>query len=109
MCASLGKAFARERAIFSNECRNNLWSPRAGNIKTALVSTHSEERCPEYPTKTHAEAFCYLRKSLGAHANSLHSIDIDGMEYRNKKFIVVGTDTGKFLGFSFTGMNTRKK
>ncbi len=36
----------------------------------------------------------------------MHSIDIEGNEYRNSKFIV-GIDTEKLLGLSFTGMNTR--
>ena len=31
---------------------------------------------------------------------------MDGNEYRNNKFIV-GIDTDKLLGLSFTGMNTR--
>ena len=61
---------------------------------------------PQYPIKTHAEAFHSSRKSLGIHANNLHNIDIDGNEYRNNKFIV-GIDTEKLLGLSFTGMNTR--
>ena len=61
---------------------------------------------PEYPIKTHAEAFYSLRKALGIQVNNLHSIDMDGNEYRNNKFIV-GIDTEKLLGLSFTGMNTR--
>ena len=61
---------------------------------------------PEYPIKTHAEAFYSLRKAVWIQANNLHSIDIDGNEYRNNKFIV-GIDTEKLLGLSFTGMNTR--
>jgi len=56
--------------------------------------------------KSHAECFYSLRKSLGIQANNLHSIDINGVEYRNNKFIV-GIDTEKLLGLSFTGMNTR--
>ncbi len=52
------------------------------------------------------KAFYSLRKALGIHANNLHSIDIDGNSYRNNKFIV-GFDTEKLLGLSFTGMNTR--
>ncbi len=61
---------------------------------------------PEYPTKTYADAFYSLRKALGIQANNLHSIDMEGFEYRNNKFIV-GIDTDKLLGLSFTGMNTR--
>ena len=61
---------------------------------------------PEYPIKSHCEAFYSLRKALGVQANNLHSVDIDGVQYRNNKFII-GIDTEKLLGLSFTGMNTR--
>jgi len=61
---------------------------------------------PEYPIRSHAEAFYSLRKALGVQANSLHSIDIDGHQYRTGRFIV-GFDTEKLLGLSFTGTNTR--
>ena len=43
---------------------------------------------------------------MGIQANNLHSIDIDGNEYRNNT-LIVGFDTEKLLGLSFTGMNTR--
>ena len=43
---------------------------------------------------------------MGIQANNLHSIDIDGNEYRNNKFIA-GIDKEKLLGLSFTGMNAR--
>jgi hypothetical protein len=43
---------------------------------------------------------------LGVQANNLHNVDIDGNSYRNDKFIV-GIDTEKLLGLSFTGTNTR--
>ena len=113
----LDKAFAGDRATHYNKVWNNFWSPNAGNEITNTF-THTEERFhhfqlqigaklfPEYPIKSHAEAFYSLRKALGIHANNLHSIDIDGNEFRNNKFIV-GIDTEKLLGLSFTGMNTR--
>ena len=114
---SLDKAFAGARAKFYNKFWTNFWSPNSGNGMTGVL-THTEERFshfqlqigsklfPEYPIKTHAEAFYSLRKALGIQANNLHSIDMDGNEYRNNKFIV-GIDTEKLLGLSFTGMNTR--
>ena len=61
---------------------------------------------PEYPIRSHSEAFYSLRKALGVQANSVHSIDIDGHQYRTGRFIV-GFDTEKLLGLSFTGTNTR--
>jgi hypothetical protein len=96
---------------------NDFWSPNAGTTGTTVL-THTGEKFshfqlqigsklfPEYPIKTHAEAFYSLRKALGIQANNLHSIDVEGSEYRNNKFIV-GIDTEKLLGLSFTGMNTR--
>jgi hypothetical protein len=114
---SLDKAFTDTRLTYYNKTWNNFWSPNAGTVITPTL-THIEERFshfqlqigaklfPEYLIKCHAEAFYSLRKSLGIHANNLHSIDIDGNEYRNNKFIV-GIDTEKLLGLSFTGMNTR--
>jgi len=118
MFLSLDKDFAGSRATFYNKRFNNFWSPLVGNALTDNL-THSSDNeikhlqiqigsklLPEYPIKSHSEAFYSLRKALGIHANNLHSIDIDGNSYRNNKFIV-GFDTEKLLGLSFTGMNTR--
>ena len=43
---------------------------------------------------------------MGVHANSLHTVDIKGDDYRNHKF-VVGFDTEEMLGLAFTGYNTK--
>ena len=114
---SLDKGFTGTRAQWFNKFWNNFWSPNAGAGLTGVL-THTEERFshlqlqigsklyPEYPIKSHAECFYSLRKALGVQANNLHNIDIDGNEYRNDKFIL-GIDTEKLLGLSFTGMNTR--
>ena len=116
---SLDKGFAAgtARKTYHNKFWNNFWSPNAGTSFTEVL-THDGEKFshfqlqigsklfPEYPIKTHCEAFYSLRKALGIQANNLHSIDIDGNSYRNNKFIV-GIDTEKLLGLSFTGMNTR--
>ena len=114
---TLDKAFTPTRKNHYNKVWDNFWSPNAGVGLTGTL-THTGEKFshfqlqigsklfPEYPIKTHAEAFYSLRKALGIQANNLHSIDIDGNEYRNNKFIV-GIDTEKLLGLSFTGMNTR--
>ena len=115
---TLDKGFTGTRKNHYNKSWNNFWSPNAGLGLTANLNVVGGERMerfqlqigsklfPEYPIKTHAEAFYSLRKALGIQANNLHSIDIDGTEYRNNKFIV-GIDTEKLLGLSFTGMNTR--
>ena len=110
-------SFSGDRVKWYNKFWNNFWSPHAGTSST-ITLTHAEERFhhlqlqigsklfPEYPIKSHAECFYSLRKALGVQANNLHNIDIDGNEYRNNKFII-GVDTEKLLGLSFTGMNTR--
>ena len=115
---SLDKDFAGTRDTFYNKRFNNFWSPLVGNGATGVLTHNSANEIkhlqvqigsklfPEYPIKSHSEAFYSLRKALGIHANNLHSIDIDGNSYRNNKFIV-GFDTEKLLGLSFTGMNTR--
>ena len=61
---------------------------------------------PEYPIRSHAEAYYQLRKTLGVQSSSLHNFDIDSHEYRNWKF-VLGTDMEKVLEAGFTGANTR--
>ena len=110
-------AIGDARETFYNKSWNNFWSPNAGTDLTDAL-THTSEKFshfqlqigsklfPEYPIKTHCEAFYSLRKALRIQANNLHSIDINGNEYRNNKFII-GIDTEKLLGLSFTGMNTR--
>lgn len=63
---------------------------------------------PDTPIKSYSEAFSSLRKSLKIHGSDrdLHSVDINGLEYRTNKFIV-GFPTDKVSNLSFTGMNTR--
>jgi hypothetical protein len=61
---------------------------------------------PEYPIRSHNEAYYQLKKTLGVHASSLHNFDIDALEYRSNK-LVIGTDCEKVLDAGFTGINTR--
>ena len=84
-----------------------------------LITTHVEENeiislqlrlgaflIPQYPIRSHSECFYSLRKALGIQANSLHSVDIEGNEYRNNKFIVA-LYCEKLVGLALTGMNTK--
>lgn len=97
---------------------NFFASPMVGG-NTGLVKDHDQsleiqklqlqigsKLLPEYPIRSHTEAFYSLRKSLGVQSNTLHSIDISGDSYRSNRFIT-GFDTEKLLGLSFTGTNTR--
>ena len=61
---------------------------------------------PEYPIWSTQEAFYQLRKCLGVHATSFHSIDISAQAYKTTKYIV-GIDTEKVLAAGFTGLNTK--
>ena len=61
---------------------------------------------PEYPIRSHAEAYYQLRKTLGHASSSIHNFDIDSHEYRNYK-LIMAVDTERVLEAGFTGMNTR--
>ncbi len=59
---------------------------------------------PEYPIRSHNEAYYQLCKTLGVQASALHNFDISAREYRLSKF-VLGTDWEKLLDAGFTGIN----
>ena len=61
---------------------------------------------PEYPIRSHNEAYYQLKKTLGVQASAVHNFDISALEYRSNKF-VIGTDCEKVLDAGFTGINTR--
>mgnify|MGYP003347592205 CR=1 FL=1 len=61
---------------------------------------------PEYPIRSHNEAYYQLKKALGVQASAVHNFDISAREYRSQKF-VLGTDCEKVLDAGFTGLNTR--
>jgi hypothetical protein len=106
------------RRTYYNKSWNNFYSPMA--VDTLTTNTTNREQfeieslqlqvgaflMPQFPIRSHAEAYYSLRKSLGAASNSMYSIDISGNDYRNDKFIV-GVDCEKLLGLAFTGMNTK--
>jgi len=61
---------------------------------------------PEYPIRSHNEAYYQLKKTLGVQSSAVHNFDITAVEYRDNKFIL-GTDCEKVLDAGFTGLNTR--
>ena len=63
------------------------------------------KKYPEYPIQSASESFYQLRKSLGAHDVNAQ-MSITGNQYRNNKF-VIGIDTEKVLGASFSGYNSK--
>lgn len=61
---------------------------------------------PEYPIRSHNEAYYQLKKTLGVQSSAVHNFDVSAIEYRSNKF-VLGTDCEKVLDAGFTGINTR--
>ncbi len=49
---------------------------------------------PEYPIRSHNEAYYQLAKRLGVQVFAVHNFDITAREYRSTKFIL-GTDCEK--------------
>ena len=61
---------------------------------------------PEYPVRSHNEAYYQLKKTLGVQASAVHNFDISALTYRDNRFILA-TDCEKVLDAGFTGINTR--
>lgn len=61
---------------------------------------------PEYPIRSLSESFSQLRKSVGILGSNFHSVSMTPKQYRVNHFIL-GIDTEKALGASYTGINTR--
>ena len=96
---------------------NNFFSPmskenKAGNYKHVQDGEFEyhvqigSKLYPEYPIRSHAEAFYQLRKMMGILSSSVHNFDINNMSYRDCKCILA-TDTEKVLEAGGTGLNTR--
>ena len=61
---------------------------------------------PEYPIRSHSEAYYQLKKTLGIQTSDVHSFDISPLEFRYNK-LIMGVDTEKVLEAGWTGLNTR--
>ena len=62
---------------------------------------------PEYPIRSHAEAYHQLcKQTLGHQSSTVHNFAITAGEYKATNFSL-GIDTEKFLEAGFTGLNTR--
>jgi hypothetical protein len=103
-------------AEFGRKPWNTFHSPMREQNKTNLAHTPAGEfeyqlqigskLFPEYPIRSHNEAFYQLAKCLGVQASALHNFDINAREYRFNK-LILGTDCEKVLDAGFTGLNTR--
>ena len=95
---------------------NNFFSPMQPDNLSALTHNSDGEfefqlqigskLFPEYPIRSHNEAYYQLAKCLGVQSSAVHNFDITAREYRSNKFIL-GTDCEKVLDAGFTGINTR--
>ena len=93
---------------------NNFYHPMANVANRAYDSNNEMELqlqigsklYPEYPCRSLQEAFYQLRKCMGLHSSTWHSMDISSAEYRNSKFIFA-IDTEKTLAAGWTGINTK--
>ena len=63
---------------------------------------------PIFPIRSGSEAYHQLKKSLGIHGSSFHSISIDTLRKYMFDHFIVGIDTEKVLGAAFSGINCRQ-
>jgi hypothetical protein len=63
---------------------------------------------PVFPIRSGAEAYYQLKKALGVHGSAFHSISIDTLNKYMFDHFIVGIDTEKVLGASFSGINCRQ-
>jgi hypothetical protein len=63
---------------------------------------------PIFPIRSASEAFAQLKKALGVHGSSFHSFSIDDIRKYCCDHFIIGIDTEKVLGASFSGINCRQ-
>ena len=115
---SLDKTQAGDRLTNGKKWWNDFFSPASANNFAGTVFKHDSNDefeltiqvgskiFPDYPMRSHAEAYYQLRKTLGVQSSKVHSFDISPQEYHDNR-LIMGIDTEKSLGSSFTGINTR--
>ena len=88
---------------FANASAHTIYH-QSGEFETQLQI--GSKLFPEYPIRSHAEAYYQLRKTLGHASSSLHNFDVSAHEYRDNKMIMA-IDCERVLEAGFTGLNTR--
>ena len=115
---TLAKDYGGNRAVllgrkpwndfFSPMCRENadgtLSHEQDGEFEFQLQI--GPKLFPEYPVRSHTEAYYNLKKTLGVQASSVHNFNINPIEFRDYKMILA-TDCERVLNAGFTGINTR--
>jgi hypothetical protein len=115
---TLAKDYAAPRDAFTGRKPwNDFFSPMSPNNYDGTLSHDTggefefqlqvgSKLFPEYPIRSHNEAYYQLKKCLGVQASAVHNFDVTAIEYRDNKFIL-GTDCERVLDAGFTGLNTR--
>ena len=91
---------------------SNLYHPMSGHAyydkdyEFEIALQIGAKKFPEYPLTSQAETFAALKKCMGIHNSAFHSLDITAQEYRRHN-LIVGIDTEKVLGASFSGENIK--
>ncbi len=115
---TLAKDYGGNRAVLlGRKPWNDLFSPMSSNNHDGTL-THEQDGefefqlqigsklFPEYPVRSHTEAYYNLKKTLGVQASSVHNFNINPTEFRDYKMILA-TDCERVLNAGFTGINTR--
>ena len=85
---TLDKANTTASAVYKDF--NNFYSPMQSTSNNSILGQTGEmefqiqlanKLYPEYPIRSHAEAFYQLRKTLGIQSSALHSFNISAQEY----------------------------
>ena len=62
---------------------------------------------PIYPMTSVAEQFYQLRKALGVNGSTVHNLSLVDRWYHDDIIFVIGPDTERTLGASWTGLSTK--
>ena len=113
---TLDKAIINESLMIGRKSWNDFYSPMQAYAQNyGKMESKGEfefqvqlgaKLYPEYPIRSHSEAYYQLRKTLGVQSSNTHSFDIDHKEYRDNKFILA-IDFERIIEAGFSGMNTR--
>ena len=106
------------KQLMGRKIWNDFFSPMSINDNSVGRYTHDingefefqlqigSKLFPEYPIRSHNEAYYQLKKTLGVQSSAVHNFDISPVQYRDNK-LIIGTDCEKVLDAGFTGINTR--
>jgi len=115
---TLAKDYGGNRAaLLGRKPWNDFFSPMSPDNVDGLLTHEAEgefefqlqigsKLFPEYPVRSHTEAYYNLKKCLGVQSSSIHNFNINPVEYRDYKMILA-TDCERVLNAGFTGINTR--